>query len=80
MYNAVVAISPPGTTGVAVPVTVTVASPAAVNVAPQQVSFFYQTGTSNPLPQTLNLSSVSGLPVAFTAAATSTSELAAQTG
>lgn len=73
VYNAIVAISPPGTTGVAIPVTVTVAAPAAVNVNPQQLTFYFQTGTSNPLPQTINVTSVSGAAVAFSAAASTTS-------
>jgi hypothetical protein len=45
-YNAIIALNPPGTTGITVPVLVNVASPSALNVAPSQLNFAYQLGTT----------------------------------
>jgi uncharacterized protein (TIGR03437 family) len=53
-------------------VLVTVAGTPAVNVSPAQLSFFYQTGTTQPLPQTLSVTSSTGANVSFTASAKST--------
>jgi uncharacterized protein (TIGR03437 family) len=73
-YNAVIALNPPGTTGITVPVLVNVATPSALNVTPTQLNFAFQSGTTpGPPAQTLTVTSVSGSQVSFTADPTTTS-------
>ena len=67
VFNAAIAINPPGTTGIVVPVLVTVAGTPALNVSPGQLSFAYQVGTSTPAAQTLSLTSSTGSNISFTA-------------
>jgi uncharacterized protein (TIGR03437 family) len=71
-FDAAVAINAPGTTGIAIPVLVTIQGTPALNVSPGQISFDYQIGTTAPAAQTLALSSSTGAGVSFTATAQST--------
>ncbi len=60
VYFGAVAINPPGTSGLIVPVQVNVAGPSTLSVSPQQLSFAYQTGTTAPAAQTLMFTSSGG--------------------
>ena len=71
-FNAAVAINAPGTNGISIPVLVTIQGVPTLNVSPAGLSFGYQTGTSGPLPETLTLSSSTGVNVSFTATAQDT--------
>ena len=71
-YFAALVINAPGTTGLVVPIEVTVGAASTVTVMPGQLSFAYQLGTTAPAPQTLNVTA-SGAPVSFTATASSAS-------
>ncbi len=73
VYFGSVALNPPGTTGVVIPVQVNVAAASTLTVAPQRLSFAYQTGTTNPAAQTLTLTTAGGATVPFTATAATTS-------
>lgn len=66
LYFGAIAINPPNTTGLIIPVQVNVGVPSAINITPQQLNFAYQTGTSTPAAQTLILTTTQG-PVGFTA-------------
>lgn len=68
-FNAVVAINAPGTTGISLPVLVTVAGTPAISVSPGQLNFAWQIGTTPPAAQTLAITSSTGVNVSFTAAA-----------
>lgn len=68
-FNAVVAINPPGTTGISLPVLVTLSGAPTINVSPAQLSFAWQTGTSAPASQSLSITSSTGATVGFTATA-----------
>ncbi len=72
VFNGAIAINAPGTTGISVPVLVTIAGTPALTVSPAQLSFAYQIGTTTPLAQTLTLSSSTGANVSFTATAQTT--------
>ncbi|HUQ91620.1 MAG TPA: hypothetical protein VM120_08060, partial [Bryobacteraceae bacterium] len=72
-FNAVVALSAPGTTGISIPVLVTFAGQPSINVTPAQVSFLYQTGAATPPAQSLTITSSTGVNLPFTATATPTS-------
>src|SRR5579872_902185 len=67
IYYGAVAINAPGTTGAVIPVQVSVAPPSSVSVSPSQLSFAFQTGTTTPAAQTLNITSSGGGNVAFSA-------------
>jgi hypothetical protein len=67
-YFGAIAINPPNTTGLVIPVQVNVGVQTAINVNPQRLSFAYQTGTSAPSPQTIFLTTTE-VPVGFTAIA-----------
>jgi uncharacterized protein (TIGR03437 family) len=71
-YYGAVAINPPGTSGLIIPVQVSVAAPATLTVAPAQLSFAYQTTTAAPAAQ-VNVTSNGTSPVTFTASAATTS-------
>lgn len=73
VYNAVIALSPPGTNGITVPVTVNIGNAQGLSVAPAQLNFAYQTATSNPAQQNLVVTSGAGSTVNFTATATTSS-------
>ena len=68
-FDAAVAINAPGTTGVVLPVLVTVAGTPSINVSPSQISFEYQIGTTVPPAQTLLITSSTGTGVSFTLSA-----------
>ncbi len=68
-YFGAVAINPPGSTGLVIPVQVSILSPSTLNISQQQLSFVYQTGTAAPAPQTLNLSTNGSGPISFSASA-----------
>jgi uncharacterized protein (TIGR03437 family) len=68
-FNAVVAINAPGTTGISLPVLVTIAGTPAIEVSPGQFSFGFQIGTTPPAAQTLAITSSTGANVSFTATA-----------
>ncbi len=72
-YNAIVALTPPGTNGTTVPVVVNVAGPTSLNIAPAgAVNLGYQIGTTAPVGQTLTITTANGTVQPFTASATST--------
>src|SRR6185369_4763534 len=72
-YNAVVALTPPGTNGTTVPVVVNIAGPTSLNIAPSgAVNFGYQIGTTAPASQNLTITTANGTAVPYTASATST--------
>ncbi len=71
-FNAAIAINAPGSNGITLPVLVTVAGTPAITVSQTQLSFGYQIGTSQPLPQNLSINSSTGANVSFTASATTT--------
>ena len=72
IYSGAIAINAPGTNGISIPVLVTVAGTPAINVSPSQLSFAFQTGTSQPAAQTLSITSSTGANVGFTATAKTT--------
>jgi uncharacterized protein (TIGR03437 family) len=69
-FAAAIAINAPGSNGISLPVQVTIAGTPGINVSPTQLSFGYQIGTSQPLAQTLSVTSTTGANVSFTASAT----------
>jgi uncharacterized protein (TIGR03437 family) len=71
-FDGAVAVNAPGTTGIIVPVLVTIQGTPSVIVSPSQLSFGYQVGTAVPTGQTLTLTSSTGVTVPFTASAQST--------
>ena len=71
-FSAAVAINPPGSTGVILPVFVTLAGTPSVTLSPSQFMFAYQTGTPAPAAQTLSITSSTGAPVSFTVSAKTT--------
>ncbi len=68
-FNGAIAINPPGTTGLSIPVLVTIAGTPAIDVSPAQLSFAFQIGQGTPASQTLTLTSSTGANVTFTATA-----------
>ena len=72
-YYGAIALNPPGTTGLVIPVQVTVAGTASLNVSPQLLSFAYQIGATTPVAQTLTLTSSTGAAISFTATASTSS-------
>jgi hypothetical protein len=70
-YFGAVAVNPPGTTGLNIPVQVNVGVQTAINLQPQFFSFAYQTGTTPPPVQTIYLTTTNG-PVGFTATTNTT--------
>ena len=73
MFNGAIAINPPGTTGLSLPVLVTIAGTPALDVTPAQLSFAFQIGQSGPASQNLTLTSSTGENVSFTATAKTSS-------
>ncbi len=73
VYFGAIALNPPGSTGLIVPVQVNISAPAAVTVSPSQLTFGFQTGTASPAPQTLSVTSSGIGAVSFTATASATS-------
>src|SRR6185503_10851022 len=71
-FHGVIAINAPGTTGLSLPVLVTVAGTPAIEAAPSPLSFAYQLGTSGPAAETLSITSSTGATVTFTATAKTT--------
>ena len=72
-FHGVVAINSPGTTGLSLPVLVTIAGTPAIQVDPSPLSFAYQLGTTAPAAETLAITSSTGATVTFTATAKTTS-------
>ncbi|HLG95556.1 MAG TPA: IPT/TIG domain-containing protein [Bryobacteraceae bacterium] len=72
VFNGAIAINAPGTTGINVPVLVTLAGTPALNVSPAQLNFAFQIGQAAPATQTLGLTSSTGANVSFTATAKTT--------
>jgi trimeric autotransporter adhesin len=72
-FNGAIAINPPGTNGVSVPVLVTIAGTPTLNVSPSQLSFAFQIGQAGPAAQTLMVTSSTGANVSFSASAATTS-------
>ncbi|MBV8817006.1 MAG: hypothetical protein JO022_01545 [Acidobacteriaceae bacterium] len=72
-YFGSIALNPPGTAGLVVPVNVTVSAPSTLTATPTQLSFAYQIGTSSPAAQTVTLTSNSTTPISFSANATASS-------
>jgi len=73
VFNGAVAINAPGTTGIEVPVLVTIAGTPALNVSPNNLSFAFQIGQAAPASQTLSVTSSTGANLSFTATAQTTS-------
>ena len=71
-FTSAIAINAPGSNGQTLPVQVTIGGTPAINFSPTQLSFGYQIGTSQPLAQTLAVTSSTGANVSFTASATTT--------
>jgi len=71
-FNGAVAVNAPGTTGISIPVLVTVQGTPSLNVSPAQLSFDYQPGTALPAAQNLTFTSSTGATVDFTANAETT--------
>jgi len=71
-FNGAIAINPPGTTGISLPVLVTIAGTPALTVTPSQLSYAFQIGQTGPAAQTLNVTSSTGANVSFTASAQTT--------
>jgi uncharacterized protein (TIGR03437 family) len=69
LYNATVLISVSGQT-LSVPVTLNVGNAPTATLAPSQVNFSYQTGTSIPGPQLVSINTLNGVSAPFTANAT----------
>ncbi len=72
-FKAVVAINAPGTTGISVPVLVTLAGTPAVVVSPAALDFEWQISTAAPAAQALAITSSTGANVSFTATTKTTS-------
>ena len=72
-FKAVVAINAPGTTGISVPVLVTIAGTPAIQVMPAVLGFAWQIGTAAPAAQLLSITSSTGVNVSFTASAKTSS-------
>lgn len=72
-FKSAIAINAPGSNGISLPVEVTIGGTPAINFSPAQLSFDYQIGTSQPLAQTLSITSSTGANVSFTASATTSS-------
>jgi len=68
-FNGAIAINPPGTTGISIPVQVTVQGTPTINTNPAQLAFAFQLGTGAPAAQTISVTSSTGVNVAFSAAA-----------
>lgn len=71
-YFGAIAINPPNTTGLVIPVQVNVGVQTAINVSPQSLSFIHQAGTSAPPAQTIFLTTTE-VPVGFSAIANTSS-------
>lgn len=71
VYDSSITILPPGANALTIPVKLTVASAAQLNVSPAALTVNYTQGTPAPAAQTIALTS-SGAVINFTAAATST--------
>ncbi len=72
-FKAVVAINAPGTTGISVPVLVTLAGTPAIIFSPPQLNFAWQIGTNGPPAQTISITSSTGANVSFTASSKTSS-------
>lgn len=72
-FRAVVAINAPGTTGISVPVLVTLSGTPAIVVSPAQLNFAWQIGTAAPAAETLSITSSTGANVSFTASSKTSS-------
>ncbi len=72
VYNGVIALTPPGSTGAIVPVQVTIGNAPGLTVAPAQLSFAYQINQANPAQQNLAIGSGTGSPINFAASASTT--------
>ena len=70
-YDAVVTVAPTGATALRIPVSLTILSQAALTLSQNAFNVNYSQGSPNPADLTVGLSS-SGVPILFTAAATST--------
>jgi trimeric autotransporter adhesin len=68
-FDGAVAINAPGTSGIGLPVLVTIQGTPTLNVTPAQLTFGYQIGTTAPAAEGLTLGSSTGVNVAFTATA-----------
>lgn len=66
-FNGAVAVNAPSTTGISIPVLVTVQGTPSLNVSPAQLSFDYQPGTALPAAQNLTFTSSTGATVDFSA-------------
>jgi uncharacterized protein (TIGR03437 family) len=72
-FSGAVAINPPGTNGISVPVLVTVAGTPAIQVGSSQLSFAWQIGTNAPAAQSFSITSSTGANVGFAAMAQTSS-------
>jgi uncharacterized protein (TIGR03437 family) len=66
-FSGAISINAPGTTGVSLPVVVTVGGTPSIKVSPAQVSFAWQIGTATPTPQSIAFTSSTGANVSLTA-------------
>jgi len=73
MFNGAIAINPPGTTGLSLPVLVTIAGTPALTATPAQLSFAFQIGHGVPASQNLMLTSSTGENLSFSATAKTSS-------
>jgi uncharacterized protein (TIGR03437 family) len=71
-FNGAIAINPPGTTGLSLPILVTIAGTPSVSITPAQLSYAFQIGQAGPDSQNLTLTSSTGANVSFTATAKTT--------
>jgi uncharacterized protein (TIGR03437 family) len=72
-FTGAIAINSPGTTGISLPVLVTLAGTPAIQVGSSQLNFAWQIGTAAPAAQSLAITSSTGVNVTFTDSAKTSS-------
>lgn len=72
-FTGAIAINSPGTTGISLPVLVTLAGTPAIQVSSSQLNFAWQIGTTAPAAQSLAITSSTGVNVTFTDSAKTSS-------
>ena len=72
-FTGAIAINAPGTTGISLPILVTLAGTPAIQVGSSQLNFAWQIGTAAPAAQSLAITSSTGVNVTFTDSAKTSS-------
>jgi uncharacterized protein (TIGR03437 family) len=72
-FTGAIAINSPGTTGISLPILVTLAGTPAIQVGSSQLNFAWQIGTAAPAAQSLSITSSTGVNVTFTDSAKTSS-------